>query len=92
MMSSSEVSRASTPLPGERRNAGRTRWWIVWTLFGSTSINYISRQTFSVLSPMIATQYHLSHGDLAKIIGAFNCLTRLHGWWEASFSMQWAPA
>ena len=71
MISSSEASKASTPLSGERRNAGRTRWWIVWTLFGSTSINYISRQTFSVLSPMIATQYHLSHGDLAKIIGAF---------------------
>ncbi len=56
-----------------KKNAGmgRTRWWIVWTLFCSTSINYISRQTFSVLSPMIAAQYHLSHGDLAKIIGAF---------------------
>ena len=51
--------------------AGRTRWWIVWTLFCSTAINYISRQTFSVLSPVIATQYHLTHTDLAKIIGAF---------------------
>jgi ACS family hexuronate transporter-like MFS transporter len=53
------------------RNSGRTRWWIVWTLFFSTVINYISRQTFSVLSPMIATQLHLSHADLAKIMGAF---------------------
>jgi MFS transporter, ACS family, hexuronate transporter len=51
--------------------AGRTRWWIVWTLFCSTAINYISRQTFSVLSPVIAAQYHLTHTDLAKIIGAF---------------------
>ena len=47
------------------------RWWIVWTLFGSTAINYISRQTFSVLAPMITAQFHLSHTDLARIFGAF---------------------
>jgi ACS family hexuronate transporter-like MFS transporter len=55
----------------QKKRAGRTRWWIVWTLFCSTAINYISRQTFSVLSPVIAAQYHLTHTDLAKIIGAF---------------------
>ncbi|ADV83503.1 MFS transporter [Terriglobus saanensis] len=59
------------PSSGKSSSVGRTRWWIVWTLFCSTTINYISRQTFSVLSPMIASQYHLSHADLAKIIGAF---------------------
>jgi len=50
---------------------GRVRWWIVWTLFLSTVINYISRQTFSVLAPLISAQFHLSHTDLAKILGAF---------------------
>lgn len=53
------------------RGAGRVRWWIVWTLFFSTVTNYISRQTFSVLAPLISAQYHLSHTDLAKILGAF---------------------
>ncbi|MHB8303897.1 MAG: MFS transporter [Acidobacteriaceae bacterium] len=53
------------------QSSGRTRWWIVWTLFFSTVTNYISRQTFSVLSPMITAQYHLSHTDLAKILGSF---------------------
>ena len=53
------------------RRVGKTRWWIVWTLFFSTTINYISRQTFSVLSPMIAAQYHFTHTDLARIFGAF---------------------
>jgi MFS transporter, ACS family, hexuronate transporter len=53
------------------RSSGRVRWWIVWTLFFSTVTNYISRQTFSVLAPMISVQYHLSHTDLAKIFGAF---------------------
>ena len=56
---------------GKPRGTGRVRWWIVWTLFFSTVTNYISRQTFSVLSPMISAQYHLSHTDLAKILGSF---------------------
>src|SRR5258708_40129836 len=33
--------------------------------------NYVSRQTFSIVSPLIAAQYHLTHTDLAKILGAF---------------------
>jgi MFS transporter, ACS family, hexuronate transporter len=61
------------------RSAGRMRWWIVWTLFFSTVTNYISRQTFSVLSPMIVSQYHLSHTDLAKILGAF----------QVSYALTW---
>jgi ACS family hexuronate transporter-like MFS transporter len=74
----------SMPEPIERvmqkkRSAGRTRWWIVWTLFLSTVINYISRQTFSVVSPMISLQFHLSHTDLAKIMGAF----------QVSYALTW---
>lgn len=57
--------------PPTTRSRGKVRWWVVWTLFFSTVTNYISRQTFSVLSPMIASQYHLSHMDIAKILGAF---------------------
>jgi hypothetical protein len=57
--------------PRKAKGAGRVRWWIVWTLFFSTVTNYISRQTFSVLAPLITTQYHLSHVELAKILGAF---------------------
>lgn len=53
------------------RSVGRVRWWTVWTLFFSTVTNYISRQTFSIVSPLIAAQYHLSHTDLAKILAAF---------------------
>jgi len=53
------------------RGTGRVRWWIVWTLFFSTVTNYISRQTFSVLAPMITAQYHLTHTELARILGAF---------------------
>lgn len=49
----------------------RLRWWIAWTLFLSTTINYISRQTFSVLSPVITREFHLSHTDLSWILSAF---------------------
>jgi ACS family hexuronate transporter-like MFS transporter len=60
-----------TEKPVKPRSAGRVRWWIVWTLFFSTVTNYISRQTFSVLAPLISTQYHLTHSDLGRILGAF---------------------
>jgi ACS family hexuronate transporter-like MFS transporter len=47
------------------------RWWIVWALFGSTVLNYISRQTLSVLAPLISKQLHLSHSELSHIFAAF---------------------
>ncbi|HUD15421.1 MAG TPA: MFS transporter [Terracidiphilus sp.] len=53
------------------RRPGRVRWWIVWTLFISTVTNYISRQTFSLVVPMISAQYHLTNTDLGKIFAAF---------------------
>jgi ACS family hexuronate transporter-like MFS transporter len=49
----------------------RIRWWIVWTLFGSTVVNYIDRQTISVLAPVISRELHFSHVDLSRIISAF---------------------
>jgi ACS family hexuronate transporter-like MFS transporter len=49
----------------------RIRWWIVWTLFGSTVVNYIDRQTFSVLAPVISRELHFSHTDLSRIFSAF---------------------
>lgn len=49
----------------------RRRWWIVWTLFCSTVINYINRQTLSVLGPVISKEFHLTHTQLSQIFGAF---------------------
>lgn len=49
----------------------RVRWWIAWTLFFSTVTNYISRQSFSVLSPLIVAQFHFSHAELGRILGTF---------------------
>jgi len=49
----------------------RRRWWIVWMLLCSTAINYINRQALSVLAPVIAKEFHLSHTGLSDIFGAF---------------------
>lgn len=47
------------------------RWKIVWVLFFSTALNYVNRQTFSLLAPVISAQLHFSHEDLARVFGAF---------------------
>ncbi len=47
------------------------RWWIVWTLFFSTVINYIDRQTLSVLAPVITKEFHMSHEDYSHVVSAF---------------------
>jgi len=56
---------------GVARPAGRLRWWIGGLLFLSTVINYIDRQTLSVLGPTLKTQYHWSNSDFALIIISF---------------------
>ena len=47
------------------------RWKIVWILFLSTALNYVNRQTFSLLAPVISQQLHFSHEDLSRVFGAF---------------------
>ncbi len=50
---------------------GRYRWWIGGLLFASTVINYLDRQTLSVLGPTLKTEFHWSNQDFALIIIAF---------------------
>jgi MFS transporter, ACS family, aldohexuronate transporter len=47
------------------------RWVIGLLLFASTVINYIDRQTLSVLAPYIKTEFHWSNTDFAFVIIAF---------------------
>ena len=49
----------------------RTRWWIAGLLFASTTINYIDRQTLSVLAPYLKRDYGWSNSDFALIVIAF---------------------
>ena len=47
------------------------RWWIGGLLFASTVINYIDRQTLSVLGPTLKEQYHWTNTDFASVLIAF---------------------
>jgi MFS transporter, ACS family, hexuronate transporter len=47
------------------------RWYIGGLLFLSTVINYIDRQTLSVLAPYIKTEFQWSNADFAWLIVAF---------------------
>ena len=58
------ISRASRPIPS-------LRWWIGGVLFASTAINYIDRQTLSLLAPYLKVQYHFANSDYANIGIAF---------------------
>jgi ACS family hexuronate transporter-like MFS transporter len=47
------------------------RWWIGGLLFASTVINYIDRQTLSVLAPFLKEEYRWSNADFATVLIAF---------------------
>lgn len=47
------------------------RWWIGLLLFVSTIINYIDRQTLSLLAPYLKIQYHWTNSDYANLVIAF---------------------
>ena len=47
------------------------RWYIGGLLFLSTVINYIDRQTLSVLAPYLKTEYQWSNTDFAWVLIAF---------------------
>ncbi|MGA8730933.1 MAG: MFS transporter [Terracidiphilus sp.] len=49
----------------------RLRWWIAGLLFASTAINYIDRQTVSVLAPYLKIEFHWTNTDFALILIAF---------------------
>jgi len=47
------------------------RWWIAGLLFASTVINYIDRQTLSVLAPHLKRDFHWTNTDYANLLIAF---------------------
>ncbi|PYR91924.1 MAG: MFS transporter [Acidobacteria bacterium] len=49
----------------------RLRWYIGALLFLSTVINYIDRQTLSVLAPILKDQFRWTNSDYALIVIAF---------------------
>src|SRR6266704_2985632 len=63
-------------MPGQgdfpaRRPISNLRWWIGGILFASTVINYLDRQTLSLLAPYLKLEYHWTNTDYANIVIAF---------------------
>jgi ACS family hexuronate transporter-like MFS transporter len=62
----------SVPIGSPRPGAiPSLRWWIGGILFASTVINYIDRQTLSILAPYLKQEYHWTNTDYANIAIAF---------------------
>ncbi|MGA2857968.1 MAG: MFS transporter [Candidatus Sulfotelmatobacter sp.] len=61
----------TAPFSPARRTISGLRWWIAAVLFASTIINYLDRQTLSLLAPFLKIQYHWSNTDYAYIAIAF---------------------
>ena len=53
------------------RSIPSLRWWIGGILFASTVINYVDRQTLSILAPDLKQDYHWTNVDYANIAIAF---------------------
>jgi len=61
----------SNTVRGVKRPITHLRWYIGGLLFLSTVINYIDRQTLSVLAPYLKTEYQWTNTDFAVILIAF---------------------
>jgi hypothetical protein len=64
MESVSQTSGACRPIPS-------LRWWISGILFASTAVNYVDRQTLSLLAPYLKHDFHWTNTDYANIVVAF---------------------
>ncbi len=58
-------------VPRRPRTLPSLRWWIGGLLFLSTVVNYVDRQTLSVLAPFLKRDYHWSNADFAWIVISF---------------------
>jgi ACS family hexuronate transporter-like MFS transporter len=47
------------------------RWWIATLLFLATLINYIDRQTLSVLAPLLREKFGMTNTDYSRVVFAF---------------------
>src|SRR2546429_1443939 len=63
-----EIEVVVSPNP---RSVRSLRWWIGGLLFASTVINYVDRQTLSLLAPFLKLEYHWSNTDYANLVIAF---------------------
>src|SRR6202451_3268710 len=64
--------------------ASKRRWLVLWLLLLITIINFIDRQTVSVLAPRTRASLHLSNAQYGRIVPAFQ-----FGMMTGEFPMGW---
>jgi len=69
-MTPDNSSPARPELPSVFRPS-RLRWGVVTLLFFVTVLNYVDRQTLSVLAPVLRDEFHMSNTDYAFVVNAF---------------------
>src|SRR5882672_9552379 len=65
------MSEVPSPTARNPKKAHSLRWWIGAMLFASTAINYVDRQTLSLLAPYLKNSYHWTNSDYADLVIAF---------------------
>jgi ACS family hexuronate transporter-like MFS transporter len=65
------ISTSAQPTQIHLRPIANLRWWIGGLLFLSTIINYIDRQTLSLLAPFLKQDYHWTNTDYANLLIGF---------------------
>ena len=59
------------PFPDAKIGGSHRRWLILGLLFLATVINFVDRQTLSILAPTLRQELNLSDSDYANIVTAF---------------------
>lgn len=54
-----------------RRSYGKTRWIVTALLTLSTILNFIDRQTLSILAPLLRDKFHISVEGYSHVVAAF---------------------
>lgn len=57
--------------PPDLRKIPHLRWWIVGLIFFASVLNYVDRQTLSILAPTIQQDLKLSNEDYASVLNLF---------------------
>jgi ACS family hexuronate transporter-like MFS transporter len=66
-----ELIKPSVTMQAPRDGSARGRWTILGILFLVTVINFIDRQTLSILAPVLRATLHLTNEQYGRIVSAF---------------------
>jgi MFS transporter, ACS family, hexuronate transporter len=59
------------PSEPETPNLPRLRWVMIGMAFLATVINYLDRQTLSVVAPVLRDEFHMSNEQYSRVVSAF---------------------